>query len=57
MRNGFLIFILLLTPQVFAHPVAYQGATGVMTWNQPFMTDKRRGSDRSLERHRDLRAF
>lgn len=39
MRNGFLIFILLLTPQVFAHPVAYQGATGVMTWNQPFMTD------------------
>lgn len=22
-----------------AHPVAYKGATGVMTWNQPFMTD------------------
>lgn len=22
-----------------AHPVAYQGATGVMTWNQPFMSD------------------
>lgn len=22
-----------------AHPVAYQGATGVMTWNQPFMAD------------------
>ncbi len=24
---------------VVAHPVAYQGATGVMTWNQPFMSD------------------
>jgi hypothetical protein len=23
----------------FAHPVAYKGATGVMTWNQPFMSD------------------
>ncbi|HVK60440.1 MAG TPA: hypothetical protein VM432_02770 [Bdellovibrionales bacterium] len=22
-----------------AHPVTYQGATGVMTWNQPFMSD------------------
>jgi hypothetical protein len=22
-----------------AHPVSYQGATGVMTWNQPFLTD------------------
>lgn len=22
-----------------AHPVAYQGATGVMTWNQSFMSD------------------
>ena len=23
-----------------AHPVAYKGATGVMTWNQPFMSDQ-----------------
>ncbi len=30
---------LTLASQAFAHPVAYQGATGVMTWNQPFMTD------------------
>jgi hypothetical protein len=22
-----------------AHPVSYQGATGIMTWNQPFMSD------------------
>lgn len=34
-----LSFMLLLVPQAFAHPVAYQGATGVMTWNQPFMSD------------------
>ena len=23
----------------FAHPVAYKGALGVMTWNQPFLSD------------------
>jgi hypothetical protein len=23
----------------YAHPVAYQGALGVMTWNQPFLSD------------------
>lgn len=41
MRKGLLSlsFILLLATQAFAHPVAYQGATGVMTWNQPFMSD------------------
>lgn len=36
------LFIILLTvvaAEAFAHPVAYQGATGVMTWNQPFMSD------------------
>jgi hypothetical protein len=29
----------LLTPAAWAHPVAYQGATGVMVWNQPFLSD------------------
>jgi hypothetical protein len=24
--------------QVLAHPVAYQGATGAMTWDQPFIS-------------------
>lgn len=33
------ILILILGPQAFSHPVAYKGATGVMTWNQPFMSD------------------
>lgn len=31
--------LLLATSFATAHPVAYQGATGVMTWNQPFMSD------------------
>ncbi len=34
-----LTFILLLSSEALTHPVAYQGATGVMIWNQPFMTD------------------
>ncbi|MGE3683778.1 MAG: hypothetical protein AB7G93_18825 [Bdellovibrionales bacterium] len=29
----------LVTISASAHPVAYQGATGLMTWNQPFMSD------------------
>lgn len=32
-------FALLFARVALAHPVAYQGATGVMTWNQPFMSD------------------
>lgn len=35
----FLNLILLLSTSAFAHPVSYQGATAVMTWNQPFMSD------------------
>ena len=36
-----ILFSLLLLTSLpsHAHPVAYQGATGVMTWNQPFMSD------------------
>jgi hypothetical protein len=34
-----LISIFLLSSGAYAHPVAYQGAIGVMTWNQSFMTD------------------
>ena len=26
-------------PAAWAHPVAYQGALGVMAWNQPFLSD------------------
>jgi hypothetical protein len=33
------VFSVSLAQEVFAHPVAYQGATGVMTWNQPYMSD------------------
>ncbi len=29
----------LLATAAHAHPVPYQGAVGVMTWNQPFMSD------------------
>lgn len=32
------VALLLATPAQ-AHPVAYQGAIGVMTWNQPFLAD------------------
>lgn len=31
--------LLLWVSSAFAHPVAYQHAVGVMTWNQSFMTD------------------
>jgi hypothetical protein len=35
-----LIFIVAMSSTtVFAHPVSYQGALGVMTWNQPFLSD------------------
>lgn len=41
MKRSFLslALILTITPEAFSHPVAYKGATGVMTWNQPFMSD------------------
>lgn len=32
-------FISLSALEAMAHPVSYQGATGIMTWNQPFMSD------------------
>lgn len=34
-----LVVIGLNGPNAFAHPVSYQGALGVMTWNQPFLSD------------------
>ena len=33
------VAISLTTMSAHAHPVSYQGATGLMTWNQPFMSD------------------
>src|SRR4051794_7027498 len=33
------IVAILSSSAAFAHPVSYQGAVGVMTWNQPFMSD------------------
>ena len=39
MKTLILVFVALLAPLAEAHPVAYQDAIGVMTWNQPFMTD------------------
>jgi hypothetical protein len=38
-RLTILLFCLVVGPQALAHPVPYQGAFGVMTWNQPFMSD------------------
>ncbi len=35
---GALVLLGFAVPAL-AHPVAYQGATGVMTWNQPFLSD------------------
>ena len=38
----FAVLLLLLNVLAFeaeAHPVAFQGALGVMVWNQPFLTD------------------
>lgn len=34
-----LLTLFFLTRELQAHPVAYQDATAVMTWNQPFMSD------------------
>ncbi len=34
-----LVLLILMPAAVLAHPVSYGGATGVMTWNQPFMSD------------------
>lgn len=34
-----LLILILHTSVAFAHPVPYQGAVGVMTWNQTFMSD------------------
>lgn len=40
LRSGLLAIGLLLTaPSAFSHPVAFKGATGVMTWNQAFLSD------------------
>jgi hypothetical protein len=33
------VLILLSATLAFAHPVSFQGATGLMTWNQTFMSD------------------
>ena len=35
----FTIALVLSIESAFAHPVAYQGAVGVMTWNQSFLSD------------------
>ena len=41
MRSVFIFVVLFLfqASPAFAHPVAFQGAIGVMTWNQSFLTD------------------
>lgn len=33
------LFLAFLSLSTFAHPVPFKGAVGVMTWNQPFMSD------------------
>jgi hypothetical protein len=39
-RNSIIVMIFVfVSTAARAHPVAYQGATGVMIWNQPFMSD------------------
>lgn len=39
-RQILILFVLITSPVVaFCHPVSYQHALGVMTWNQPFMGD------------------
>lgn len=42
MRHALLVLILLvnLGNTASAHPVPYKGALGVMTWNQPFLSDE-----------------
>jgi hypothetical protein len=40
LSKAWLIFPLLFAAEnVHAHPVAYQGAFALMTWNQPFLSD------------------
>lgn len=34
-----ILFVALFTLKSTAHPVSYKGAVGVMTWNQPFLSD------------------
>ena len=38
-RKIWVLLAFLWLPEAFAHPVSYQGAIGVITWNQPFMSD------------------
>ena len=38
-KSGLAFFILMMSKVALGHPVAYEGATGVMTWNQAFMSD------------------
>jgi hypothetical protein len=37
--KAILFSVLFFSSAVFAHPVAFKDAVGVMTWNQSFMTD------------------
>jgi hypothetical protein len=39
MAKAILVFSLLMSASALAHPTSYQGATSVMTWNQPFLND------------------
>src|SRR5262245_14485045 len=42
MQRRFIVMLFIsgiIPAQVLAHPVSYQGAVSVMTWNQPYMTD------------------
>jgi hypothetical protein len=39
MRLALALLLLTLSSASLAHPVSYKHAVGVMTWNQPFMTD------------------
>jgi hypothetical protein len=36
---GFILVGLLGASNVWAHPVSYQGATAIMAWNQPWLSD------------------
>ncbi len=35
----FIYFLFVFPVNVFAHPVSYKDSIGVMTWNQPFLSD------------------
>ncbi len=37
--NKMIIIWIVFTTSVYGHPVPYKDAVGVMTWNQPFLTD------------------